>query len=105
MAEIAASVIGIVTFSVQVTKVLYEFSSTAAPAKQQSDFVARHISLHGNVLDMLIERLQDETAANTEIISPKAIQLAEQLHSQSLDLFTEIQGILPRSTGDHVPLK
>ncbi len=90
MAEIAASLIGIVTFSVQVTKGLYEFGTTAASAKQQSDYVARHISLYSNVLDMLIERLQEEAAAGTEIISPKAIHLAEQLHSQSFDLFTQI---------------
>ena len=91
MAEVAASIIGICTFGVQLTSTLYEFGCTASAAQQQTDRVANHVTLYSSVLEVLADRLNDEEP----IISAAAVDLAAELYDQSYDLFNKIKKTLP----------
>jgi hypothetical protein len=92
MAEIVASIIGISTFGVKLTLRLYEFGSTTSSAKQETDRIAKHVTLYSNVLEILAERLE----ADAPLISEAAIDLAEELYDQSDELFRRIKALLPR---------
>ncbi|KAF7511438.1 hypothetical protein GJ744_004627 [Endocarpon pusillum] len=91
MAELAAGVIGISTFGIQLTRTLYEFGSTASSAKEQTDYIARHVTLYASVLDLLSERIDEEDP----ILSSKAYDLVEELGDQSYNLFHKIEKLLP----------
>ena len=95
MAEVAASIIGISTFGIKLTLTLYEFGSTASSAKQQTDHIARNVTLYSNVLELLAERLE----ADAPIISEAAFDLVEELYDQSDELFSRIRSLLPRKEG------
>lgn len=62
MAElgIAASLVGITTFGIKLAHRPYDFGSTASSAREQPDYVARHVTLHTKALDLLRERLDDD---------------------------------------------
>ncbi|ETI24582.1 hypothetical protein G647_03951 [Cladophialophora carrionii CBS 160.54] len=58
MAEAAAvaSIVGIASFGIQLTKTLYEFASTVSGARDEANYIARHVDLDANVLDILTGR-------------------------------------------------
>ena len=95
MAEVAASIIGISTFGIKLTLTLYDFGCTTASAKQQTDHIAKHVTLYSNVLELLAERLE----ADSPIISEAAIDLVEELYEQSEELFERMRALLPRKDG------
>jgi hypothetical protein len=92
MAEIAASIIGISSFSIKLTLTLYEFSSTTASARQETERIAKHLSLYSNVLELLAERLE----LDAPIISEGAIGLCEELYDQSEQVFKQAKALIPR---------
>ena len=94
MAEVAASIFGICTFGVQLTSTLYEFGCTASAAQQQTDRIAKHVTLYSSVLEVLADRLNEEEP----IISAAAIDLVE-LYDQSYELFNKIRKTLPSKRG------
>jgi hypothetical protein len=92
MVEVAASIIGISTFGIKLTLTLYEFGSTTSSAKQQTDHIAKHVTLYSNVLELRAERLESDAP----IISDVAIDLVEELYDQSDELFNKIRALIPR---------
>jgi hypothetical protein len=92
MAELAASIIGISSFGVKLTLTLYDFGATTASAKRQTDYIAKHVTLYSNVLELLAERLE----ADAPMISEAAMDVAEELYDQSDELFSRIRKLLPR---------
>ena len=92
MAEIAASIIGISSFGVRLTLELYNFGATTASAKQQTDRIAKHVTLYSNVLELLAERVKEDAP----MISEVAIDLVEELYDQSEEIFERIRALLPR---------
>lgn len=95
MAEVAASIIAISTFGVKLTLTLYDLGSTVSSARQQTDQIAKHVTLYSNVLELLAERLE----ADAPNISEAAIDLVEELYDQSDELFGRIRALLPRKNG------
>jgi hypothetical protein len=95
MAEIglAASLLGISSFGIKLTTTLYSFASTASSARKQTDFIARHIKLYSEVLDLLGQRIEDEEP----IHSDKALRLVDEICEQSYFLFGKIEDLLPDS--------
>ena len=93
MAEIgiAASIVGITTFGIKLAHHLYDFGSTASSAREQSDYVARHVTLYTKALDLLRERLDDDQP----IHSRRALDLVEKLYDQSYELFYRLRDLLP----------
>ena len=91
MADIAASIIGISSFGINLTLTLYEFGANTASAKQQTDYIAKHVKLYSTVLELLAERLEDDAP----IISDAAMDLVEELYEQSEELFHGIRKLLP----------
>jgi hypothetical protein len=93
MAEAAAvaTVVGIASFGIQLTKILYDFGSTVSGAREETSYIARHVDLYANVLDILTERIDDEEP----ILTDAALDLIEELHFQSNELFAKIQDLLP----------
>jgi hypothetical protein len=104
MAEAAAvaTVVGIASFGIQLTKILYDFGSTVSGAREETSYIARHVDLYANVLDILTERIDDEEP----ILTDAALDLIEELHYQSHELFTKIRGLLPGTKvgTDDIPL-
>ena len=93
MAETAAvaSIVGIATFGIQLTKALYEFGSTVSSATEETSYIARHVDLYANVLDILTERIDDDEP----ILTDAALDLIEELRYQSNKIFTSIEKLLP----------
>jgi hypothetical protein len=93
MAEAAAvaTVVGIASFGIQLTKILYDFGSTVSGVREETSYIARHVDLYANVLDILTERIDDEEP----ILTDAALDLIEELHFQSSELFAKIQDLLP----------
>lgn len=93
MAEAAAvaSIVGIASFGIKLTKVLYDFGSNVSSAREQTSYIARHVDLYANVLDILTERIDDEEP----ILSDAAFDLIDELKYQSNELFTMIEQSLP----------
>ncbi|EXJ73936.1 uncharacterized protein A1O5_02230 [Cladophialophora psammophila CBS 110553] len=93
MAEVGlvASLLGISTFGIQLTRTLYNFGSTASSAREQTDYIARHVTLYSDVLDLLAQRIDDDEP----IHSRKAIDLVYDIYDQSCDLFNNIRDLLP----------
>jgi hypothetical protein len=60
-------------------------------AREQTGYIARHVDLYANVLDILTERIDDEEP----ILSDAAFDLIDELKYQSNDLFTKIEKLLP----------
>ena len=93
MAEAAAvaSIVGIASFGIQLTQSLYNFGSNVSSAREETSYIARHVDLYANVLDILTERIDDEEP----ILTDAAFDLIEELQYQSKDLFTNIENLLP----------
>lgn len=93
MAEVgfAASLLGIASFGVQLTSTLYRFGSTASAAKEQTDYIARHVTLYADVLELLAQRIDEDEP----IHSRKALDLVDEIYDQSVDLFDKIEDLLP----------
>lgn len=93
MAEVglAASLLGIASFGVQLTTTLYRFGSTASAAREQTDYIARHVTLYADVLELLAQRIDEDEP----IHSPKALALVDEIYDQSADLFDKIKDLLP----------
>ena len=94
MAElgIAASLVGVTSAAISLTKTLYEFGATASSAKDHVDRIAKNVSFYGDVLELLIEQFEDDRP----IHSRKASKLIEKIHDHSHDLFDHIRGLIPR---------
>jgi hypothetical protein len=75
----------------KLTTSLYEFGSTVSSAREQTDYVAKNVTLYSQVLELLGERLDDDKP----IHSRKALVLACELCEQSHALFDKIQDLLP----------
>ena len=88
-----ASILGISTFALQLTKTLYEFGDAVESAKEETDKIARNLSNCSNVLDLLQESLRDDEPLYTQ----KALNLAHSLSKQSETIFEEIRAIVPGS--------
>lgn len=93
MAELAASLIGIASFGVALTTNLYEFGATTAAAKQQTDFIARHVRLFGDTLELLGNQIDEDQP----IHSSRALDLVYEIEDQSYHLFHKIQNLLPNT--------
>lgn len=93
MAEVAAiaSIVGIASFGIQLTQSLYEFGSTVSAAKEETGYIARHVDLYANVLDVLKEKIDDDEP----ILSDAAVDLIDELEYQSKELFVKIEKLLP----------
>jgi hypothetical protein len=93
MAEvgIVASLVGISSFGIKLTTTLYDFGSTVSSAREQTDYIARHITLYSDVLEILAERIDDDEP----IHSRKALDLVYDIYDQSCDLFDKIRNLLP----------
>ncbi|KAJ9604052.1 hypothetical protein H2200_011575 [Cladophialophora chaetospira] len=93
MAEAAAiaSIVGIASFGIQLTQTLYNFGSNVSTAREDANYIARHVDLYANVLDILTERIDDEDP----ILSDAAFDLVDELKYQSIELFNKIEQSLP----------
>ncbi|KIW68591.1 hypothetical protein PV04_04529 [Phialophora macrospora] len=93
MAEAAAvaSIVGIASFGIQLTKALYEFGCNVSSARDEANYIARHVDLYANVLDVLTERIDDDEP----ILSDAAFDLIDELQCQSKQIFTKIEYLLP----------
>jgi hypothetical protein len=93
MAEAAAvaSIVGIASFGIQLTKTLYEFGSNVSSATEEANYIARHVDLYANVLDILTERIDDDEP----ILTDAAFDLIDELQYQSNEIFTKIEHLLP----------
>jgi hypothetical protein len=93
MAEIglAASLLSIAGFGIQLTNTLYNFGSTASSARDQTDRVARHVTLYSDVLELLAGRINEDEPVHSE----KALNLVDEICEQSQDLFDQIRCQLP----------
>ncbi|EXJ76767.1 uncharacterized protein A1O5_01275 [Cladophialophora psammophila CBS 110553] len=62
MAETAAiaSIVGIASFGIQLTGALYHFGSNVTSAREETSYIARHVDLYANVLDLLMERIEQD---------------------------------------------
>lgn len=91
-ASLVASILGISSFAIRLTKNLYEFGSAVSSARSQIDRIARNISNYALVLDLLAERLADDAPVHSE----KALKLVHDLRDQSNELLYDINDLLPR---------
>ncbi len=93
MAEVgvAASLIGIATFGIQLTTTLYNFGATASSAREHTDYIARHVALYADVLELLARRIDDDEP----IHSHKALDLDDEIYDQSHELFENVRSLLP----------
>ena len=93
MAEAAAvaTIVGIASFGIQLTQVLYNFGSNVSSAREEASYIARHVDLYANVLDILTERINDEEP----ILSDAAFDFIDELKYQSNELFAKIEQSLP----------
>jgi hypothetical protein len=91
-AGLVASILGISTFAIRLTKNLYEFGSSVSAARSQIDRIAQNISNYALVLDLLAERLDDDGPIHSE----KALKLVHDLRDQSNELLHDINDLLPR---------
>ena len=93
MAEAAAvaSIVGIASFGIELTKSLYEFGSTVSAANEETSYIARHVDLYANVLDILTERIDDDEP----ILTDAALDLIDELQYQSKQISTKIGKLLP----------
>ncbi|KIV87840.1 hypothetical protein PV11_03359 [Exophiala sideris] len=90
-AAAVASILGIASFGIQLTQTLYTFGCNVSSAREESNYIARHVDLYSNVLDILTDRLEDEEP----ILSSAAFDLIDELQYQSQDLFLKIEQSLP----------
>lgn len=89
---LAASLIGIATFGVKLTTTLYQFGATASSAREQTDYIARHVGLYSDVLELLARRIDDDEP----IHSNKALNLVDDIYHHSHQLFYRIDDLLPK---------
>ncbi|KAK5100092.1 hypothetical protein LTR70_003282 [Exophiala xenobiotica] len=91
MAEVAASIIGLVTFGVQISKKLYDASNCITSVRKEMNDVANSIKLYSGVLDCLAERLDSDHPVHSQ----KALSMAEELCYESRIFFRDIDSLLP----------
>lgn len=93
MAEVGltASLLGIASFGIRLTTTLYKFGSTTYSARDQTDYVARHITMYADVLELLAQRIDDDEP----IHSRKALDLVDEIYDHSCDLFDKVRDLLP----------
>jgi hypothetical protein len=91
MAEIlglTASLIGISNLGVSLTRILYDFATTASNARDEIDHISNNVSDYADILELLVERLEHDRS----IHSKKAVRLAERLYDRSHQLFGSDSG-------------
>lgn len=93
---LAASILQVAGAGVKLSKTLYDFGSTASSAGEQTDFIARNVTLYSGVLQTLGQRLQDDASVH----STDALDLAKELQEQSDYVFERIRELLRGSTGN-----
>lgn len=103
MAEVVgltASLIGIASLGVSLTRALYDFGTTASHAREEIDYISNNVSDYADVLELLVEQLEHDRP----IHSKKAVRLAERLYDRSHQLFSRIRNLIPdrRRTRDHI---
>lgn len=91
MAEVAASIVALVTFGTQITKKLYEAGNCISSLRKDTNNVANGIRLYSGVLECLAERLRSDHP----VYSPKALSMAEELYYESKIFFNDIKSLLP----------
>jgi hypothetical protein len=90
---VVASILGISSFALELTKTLYEFGDTVTSAKEETHKIAKNISNYSGVLDLLQESLRN----NEPLYTQRALKLADSLSKQSQTIFREIREIVPGS--------
>ncbi|KAK5457102.1 hypothetical protein LTS15_004883 [Exophiala xenobiotica] len=63
----------------------------ASSAREQTDYIARHVGLYSDVLELLAQRIDDDEP----IHSNKALNLVDRIYHQSQNLFKRIEDLLP----------
>jgi hypothetical protein len=79
------------------TKTLDTFGSTSSAAGEQTDFIARNISLYFRVPKTLSRRLN----VNNPDHNAEALDVTQKLQEQSKYLFNNIRELLPTARGNH----
>lgn len=99
MAEAAAvaSIVGLASFGIRLTQTLYTFGSNVSSAREDANYIARHVDLYANVLDILTERIDDEEP----LLSDAAFDLIEELRFQSNDVFNKNRTVTTKSEGEY----
>lgn len=97
---LTASLIGIASLGVSLTRALYDFGTTASHAREEIDYISNNVSDYADVLELLVEQLEHDRP----IHSKKAVRLAERLYDRSHQLFSRIRNLIPdrRPTRDHI---
>lgn len=88
-----AQIVGITAFGIQLTTALYEFGVNTAGAREQTEYIARHVSLYSDILDLLAARIQEDEPVH----SSKALDLVRDVYDQSCYLFDKINDMLAGS--------
>lgn len=96
MAEVAATVIAIVTFGAQITSKLYDVGAYINGIRADTDRVANNVSLYSNVLELLADRFNSDSP----IHSSKALRLANRICTRSELIFEDIYRRLPKTNAD-----
>jgi hypothetical protein len=91
--SVVASLVGISTFALQLTKTLYDFGDAITSARDETHRIARNISNYAGVLDLILESLRLDQPLYTQ----RALRLADSLSEQSMILFGEIKNLVPGS--------
>lgn len=61
-AGVVASIFGITSFALELSKTLYDFGDAVSSAKEETDDIANNISGYSGVLDFWQESLQNDEA-------------------------------------------
>lgn len=85
-----SQIVGITAFGIQLTTALYEFGVNTAGAREQTEYIARHVSLYSDILDLLAARIQEDEPVH----SSKALDLVRDVYDQSCYLFDKINDML-----------
>lgn len=96
MADITASIIGIASFGIKITRTLYQFGADFSGAREETSYIARHVDLYSSALEVLSDRIKQKEA----ILSRKAYDLVKELTAQSHQLFNKIRDLIPRRGRD-----
>jgi hypothetical protein len=98
MAEVigvVASILQIAGAGVHLTMELYNFGTTFAGAKEDTDDIALGVSLYCMTLKQLAEKIQHKDAVQ----SSQALQSITDIKEKSEQVFARIAAILPKSAG------
>lgn len=75
MAEVAASVVGMASFGIELVNTLYKFGCYVSSAREQSARIGDHVDDYVTILEILAGLLEDEAA----LISDKASAMVHEL--------------------------